>query len=185
MKTAALISMLVCATAVAQERPAAESESLYNFAGGLEDHTGAKVKLDVWRGHPVLITMFYSACTSACPIIISSIRRMENGLSPQTRANLRVLLVSMDPARDTPEAMTKILQAHGADPTRWKLARPAPKEVPELAALLGMTCRKNKDGSYAHSAEITLLDERGVIVSRLEAPGDDATELLSHLAPAR
>lgn len=157
------------------------AESLYQYEAKLQDQTGAKVSFDVYKGSPVLVTMFYSSCTYACPIIISSIRRVEQQLSPEARGKLRVLLVSMDPERDTPEAMAKLMKAHGADPERWRMVRPSKEGAEEIAALLQMTYRKNADGTFAHSAEITLLDGEGVKAYKLEAPGDDKDELIQKI----
>jgi protein SCO1/2 len=87
---------------------ARRGESVYQLAGSLRDQTGARVGLDVFRGHPVLVSMFYASCPDACPLLIEEIRQFESTLPVSVRADLRVLLVSLDPARDTPEALHRL-----------------------------------------------------------------------------
>lgn len=177
MKTFALAVALFVSASFAEELP---SQSLYQYETALDDHAGQPRGLDQFRGKPVVVTMFYSSCTYACPIIISSIKRLESKLTPKARSSLRVLLISMDPEKDTPSAMAKLVEGHGVDKGRWLLVRPMKKEdVADLAGLLGMTFRRNPDGSYSHSAEITLFDGNGVQAARLDAPGDDSTDFVS------
>ena len=71
----------------------------------LTDQDGKAHGLDVYRGHPVLVTMFYGSCPAACPLIIDTLRAIEKDLTPAQRADLRVLMISIDPERDTPEAL--------------------------------------------------------------------------------
>lgn len=179
MRTFALMIVLFASVSFAEELP---SQSLYQYETALEDHSAQPRTLDVFKGQPVVVTMFYSSCTYACPIIISSIKRLESKLTPKAKGNLRVLLISMDPQKDTSEAMAKLVEGHGLDAGRWRLVRPVKKEdVADLAGLLGMTYRKNPDGSYSHSAEITLFDGNGVQVAKLDAPGDDSTDFVSKI----
>jgi SCO1/SenC len=49
--------------------------------------------------------MFYAACTTACPMLIAAMQLYESHLDESSRAQLRVLLVSFDAARDTPQQL--------------------------------------------------------------------------------
>jgi protein SCO1/2 len=77
-----------------------------------------------------------------------------------------VLLVSFDPARDTPEALRRFADARHADPARWVVARADESEVRELAAVLGIRYRELEGGAFNHSSVITLLDADGMIRAR-------------------
>jgi protein SCO1/2 len=110
------------------------------------------VPLDVDRGHPVLIAMFYGSCPSACPTLTADIKAIERRLDAAARADLRVLLVSFDLARDTPDALARLVARHGVDPARWTFAA-----APEYRRLPG--------GELSHSAVISLLDRDGVVTS--------------------
>src|SRR5687767_7589029 len=75
--------------------------SIYNLKVTLTDANGAQHGLDMHRGHPVLVTMFYGSCPMACPLLIDTMRAAERAASPADRQQLRLLLISIDPERDT------------------------------------------------------------------------------------
>ena len=158
------------------ELPAAASGegSLYDLDLALETTVGAAT-VDLHRGHPVLIAMFYASCQQACPMTIAKIQGIEARLSPADRARLRVLLVSLDPDRDTIAALRELSTRHQLD-DRWTVARTADPQVRELAAALGVRYRKLADGTIAHSTVIAMLDGEGIPRARVEGLGasDDA-----------
>ncbi|MFP5358553.1 MAG: SCO family protein [Gammaproteobacteria bacterium] len=127
----------------------------------LTDQGGRPVKLDLYAGHPVLITMFYGSCPHVCPMLVSTIQRYEREMSDASRGRLRVLLVSLDPDRDTPARLAEVMQRHRVDLARWTLARAEAQDVRRLAAALNIQYRQLPDGEFSHSAVITMLDEQG------------------------
>lgn len=157
------------------------SHSLYALSADLVDQEGRPVGLDLFRGHPVLISMFYASCPDACPLLIANIQRIEAELSPHERANLRVVLVSMDPDRDTPEALRALARARSLDESRWRLLRAPDGTVREIAAALGIKYRRLADGSFNHSSVITLLDRSGVVQARVDGLGQPYADLLRRL----
>ncbi len=166
-----------------QAVPAAppRSDSVYELSASLVDQDGTTVGLDLFRGHPVLISMFYTTCRDACPLLIAGLQRLERELSPPTRADLRVVLVSLDPERDTPEALRALARAHGLDASRWRLLRASDDTVREVAAVLGIRYRRLPDGGFNHSSVITLLDPSGVSLARVEGLGQPLDALRERL----
>ncbi len=162
----------------------ASGESIYLLQTTLVDQDGAKVPLDVYRGHPVIIAMFYGTCPSACPTLTRKIKDIEASLSPEQRAKVRVLMISFDPERDTPAALSALAAKHHLDPARWKLTAATESGAREIAAILGVEYRKTEEGEFSHSAPITLLDGRGVVVTKMESPADSTDELLRKLRSA-
>jgi protein SCO1/2 len=141
-------------------------ESVYQLSMTLTDQNNRAMPLAKLRGQPVLVAMFYTSCDNVCPMIAYHIHRMEQALAAPERARLRVLLVSFDPARDTPEALRKFADAHQADPSRWVVARADESSVRDLAAVLGIRYRELEGGVFNHSSVITLLDANGTIQAR-------------------
>ena len=159
-------------------------DSIYQLKLELATQDAAKAQLDVDRGHPTVISMFYGSCGFVCPTLIKTIQRMESKLDPAQRARLRVLLVSLDPERDTPAALAEIARKHGADPSRWMFGRTPDAGVRQLAAVLGIQYRKLPDGSFNHSTVITLLDADGRIVARTSKLGALDQDFLEQMAAA-
>jgi len=67
----------------------------------LIDHDGRPVTLASYRGHPVLLFFGYTRCPDVCPLTLDKIRRSLAALGGGAD-DVRVLLVTNDPARDTP-----------------------------------------------------------------------------------
>jgi protein SCO1/2 len=73
-----------------------------------------------------------------------------------------MVLISIDPDRDTPEAMRKFMKERKLDPTRWILLSSSSKNVRELAAALGYNYKKDKAMDFAHSMLTWIFDKNGV-----------------------
>jgi protein SCO1/2 len=125
--------------------------------------------------------MFYGTCPSACPTLTRKIKDIEASVSPEQRAKLRVLMISFDPERDTPAALSALAAKHHLDASRWKLTAASESGAREIAAVLGVEYRRTEEGEFSHSAPITLLDGRGVVVTKVESPADSTDELLRKL----
>jgi protein SCO1/2 len=171
--------LLLAAAGVCAETPRADSAtSIYQLQAALTDQDGRPQPLDLYRGHPVLITMFYGSCPAACPLIIDTLRATEKELPAEQRKDLRVLLVSIDPDRDSPSALRALADQRRIDTTRWTLARTDTATVRTLAALLDVQYRQLPGGEFNHSPVITLLSPAGEIrASSLKLGTPDATLL--------
>lgn len=169
----------------ATEAAPPRGDSVYALSASLVDQRGERVGLDLFRGHPVLISMFYASCPDACPLLIADLQRIESELSPRVKADLRIVLVSLDPGRDTPEALRALARARHVDESRWRLLRAPDDTVREIAALLGIKYRRLPDGNFNHSSVITLLDREGVILARDEAVAGPHEALMRRLRAAQ
>ncbi len=155
--------------------------SVYDLELTLTGHEAKPMPLDVFRGHPLMITMFYGSCPNACPLLTSDIKRIEKLLPAAAKARVRVLMVSFDAPRDTPEKLTQFMTEHGLDAARFKLASAPEDSARELAAVLGIRYRKLETGAYFHTSAIILLDENGQFLARVEGLGKDPAPILAAL----
>ena len=69
------------------------------------DMDGKPVLLRSLRGKPVALAMVYTSCTTACPLIVADLKRIEAALSPEARGRVWFALFSFDSERDRPEAL--------------------------------------------------------------------------------
>lgn len=166
-------------SALTAEAPS--NRSIYQLETRLTDQNGQTVGLDVFRGQPVLISMFYASCPMACPLLINDIKRLEQRLEPEVLNQTRVLLVSMDAERDTPKALTLLAEERGLDLNRWRLTSTPEAQARELAAILGIKYRRLSDGNFDHTSVITLLDANGNMEGRIEGAGQPSDALVKRL----
>jgi protein SCO1/2 len=141
-------------------------DSIYQLDATLTDQRGQPIKLDAARGQPVLVSMFYTSCQFVCPMLIDAARDTQAALPEAQRRRVKVLLVSFDPARDTPDKLAAMAKERGLDASQWTLARTDPATVRKIAALLKFQYRALPDGEFNHSAELILLDGDGRIATR-------------------
>ena len=170
---ALLAGMLLGSAAVAATpaKPPLPSDSAYQLPLRLTDQHGKSWDWRSKRGRPQLVAMFYSSCQYICPLIVESGKAVQRGLSPAQRERLGVLLISMDPARDTPAALMKVVRERRIDDKRWSLASPQPDAVRGVAGVLDVRYRQLADGEFNHTSALILLDADGRIVARTEKMG--------------
>src|SRR5690606_14003457 len=111
-------------------------DSVYQLPMRMSDQHGRTLQWQSRRGKPQLVSMFYASCRYICPLIIEGGKAVERALTPAQRERLGVMLISMDPERDTPQALAALAEARRVDP-RWVLAAPPPPDVRALAGVLG------------------------------------------------
>jgi protein SCO1 len=161
------------------------ADSLYQLRVPLLSQRADTVSFDLDRGHPTLVSMFYRSCPAACPMLITSMQVYESRLDPASRGRLRVLLVSFDAERDTPQQLETLARLHRTDPTRWTFASASETDARKIAALLGLRYRQLPDGNFDHSLLITLLDRQGrVLAATTTLVGDSAFLAKLHSATA-
>jgi protein SCO1 len=75
----------------------------------LENQTGQPISLSEYRGRVVLLTFLYSTCGDACIVIGQQIRGALNEMEEAHARLPAVLIVSADPAADTPANVRRFL----------------------------------------------------------------------------
>ncbi len=181
MKSFGYALLALLALSCAHASPADTPESIYNLDVSLTDQAGAEHDIDLHRGHPVLITMFYGSCPMACPLLIDTLKSVERSVPAPQRQDLRVLMISIDPQHDTPQALQKLAQERHIDTSRWTLARTDEKTVRKIAALLDIQYRALPNGGYNHASIVTLLSPGGEIVVRSSMLGKADAALITAL----
>ena len=146
-------------------------DSVYQLALPLTDQHGRTADWRQHRGQPQVVAMFYTSCQYICPLVVDSGKAVEHALTPAEQAKLGILLISMDPKRDTPAALMTVAKKRDLDASRWSLASPRADDVRSAAGVLGVRYRQLADGEFNHTSALLLLDRDGRIVARTEKIG--------------
>jgi protein SCO1/2 len=150
------------------------SDSLYQLPIALQTAEGKTIKFADLRGQPLVVTMFYSHCTSVCPLLTAQVQRLIGQLSPGEQQRIQILMVSFDAVRDTPEALSGFKAEHHIKEVNWIIARASANDVRALAAALGIRYRELADHTFNHSAVISVTDREGIVRARTsELTGTD------------
>ncbi len=71
---------------------------------------------DLVRGRLVALNFFYIECEGTCPGVTSMLVEVERALGPELSRDVRILSISLEPERDTPERLREYAGRYGAGP---------------------------------------------------------------------
>jgi protein SCO1/2 len=118
---AALALLTVVALGLAGCSSGGPSFALQNVTGllpqltfSLDDQDGRPVTADDYRGKIVLLYFGYTHCPDACPTTLTTLSEALRRLGPEA-SRVRVLFVTVDPARDTLAVMKRYVGAFGPE----------------------------------------------------------------------
>lgn len=154
--------------------------SIYQLESEWINQDNKEFRLSNLKGKPVVLTMFFASCTYACPILVNDMKNIESSL-PGSMNDYNFVLVSIDPERDTPEALKNFADAKNLDNKRWTLLTGSGDDIMELAALMGFRYKKEPDGSYSHSNMILVLNEEGEITHQHNGLNQDITAVVTEI----
>lgn len=135
------------------------------------DSTGrARRLLEVKGDRLAVLALVYTSCAEAsgCPLASAVLQRLDRALAeePSLAARVRLLSLSFDPERDTPERLARVRALHRPR-TDWTfLTTPSEEALRPILDDLGQRVAKLRraDGSwsglYRHVLKVFLLDER-------------------------
>jgi protein SCO1 len=126
----------------------------------LVDHTGKARRLEDFRGKAVVLFFGFTHCPDVCPTTLADISQATRQLGADAE-RVQVLMVSVDPERDTPDSLAKYMTAF--DP-RFLGLRGDLAATKKVAGEFKIYFEKRKQGdSYTvdHSAQSYVIDPQG------------------------
>jgi len=141
-------------------------------AFSLLDQSGNAVTADSFRGHWDLVFFGFTHCPDICPATMQILANVKKTLADSGLEALpRIVLVSVDPERDTPEILGRYVDYFGAGnlAVTGELA-----EVRKLTTPLGIYFEKSPAGgdNYGvdHSAAVLVIDPNARFSALFSAP---------------
>jgi protein SCO1/2 len=136
---------------------AASMHGVGSFA--LRDQHGVVVTDSVLDGHVTIVHFFFAECGGVCPMTQANLTRL---LGAVTAGELQILSHSVQPERDTVQALAAYASRYGIEDRRWRLLT-GPRTM--IDALAGDSYFVNlRDGrsygttSLAHTETLVLVD---------------------------
>ena len=110
-----------------------QSRSLPSLS--MNDQNGAPVAVDELKGKWTLVFFGYTYCPDICPTTLAQLRDIRTKLPQEAVDNMRVVLVSVDPNRDTQQQLKQYLGYF--DPRYIGLTAPV-ADIQKLASALSI-----------------------------------------------
>lgn len=137
----------------------------------LIDQDGQPFSTSSLQGRWHILFFGFTACPDICPTTLSDMRRLLSRLPPETREQLQVVLVSADPARDTPEQLKAYLSYYRAG---FSGLTGDMEQLLRLSRALGLPfvpARETEgDDSVSHSGNLALVAPDGSLRGHIRAP---------------
>lgn len=147
----------------------------------LTDQRGRRTSLADFPGRPVLLTFAFGHCTTVCPTIVHDVRIAR---AAANRPEVPLLIVSLDPWRDTPARLPSLASGWKLGPEDRVLSGSVEEVERALDALAVGRRRNGTTGDIDHAGTVMILDSRGYIRWRLDGGWGRVKELLATMPPS-
>jgi protein SCO1/2 len=125
------------------------------------------IELAAMEGKVVMLTAMFASCGHTCPLILEQSKRAVASLTPEQRADLRVVAVTLDPDNDTPEVLSRLAGMHDMEPPLYNLLTGDPAEVERTLDSMGVERHRDPEtGVIDHANLFLLIDRSGKIAYR-------------------
>lgn len=146
----------------------------------LTDHHGQPFTQENLKGKWTLIFFGFTHCPDICPTTMAAAARMYAALDEDERENLQVVLISLDPERDTPEQLAKYVPYFNSDfigvsgnqHVLLKLAT-------ELNVAFSKVDLDNGDYTIDHSGNLVLINPYGHYHGFMKPPFEEGSMRLA------
>lgn len=132
----------------------------------------------VLKGRVSAVQLMFTSCSATCPIQGAVFAQAARELGDSVK-DAQWLSLSIDPGRDTPQALHTWMGRFGAHP-RWRAARPAPKQLDAVFDFL----KARNTGPDRHTAQVYFFNRRGELTMRSVdfPPAAELTRVMRDLA---
>jgi len=145
---------------------------------GLVEGTGATLHLAPMRGRPVLVTFAFAHCATVCPLLVHDALEAARGSADAPA----VVVVTLDPWRDTPSRLSSIARAWGMRTNEHVLSGEVERVLAVHHAWGVRASRDPRTGEITHAPTTFVLDAVGRIRFVTTGRTDELIEALRRLS---
>ncbi|HEY4261199.1 MAG TPA: SCO family protein [Schlesneria sp.] len=146
------------------------------------DTDGNKVTKTDLLGKPWVVCFVFTHCAATCPRVTSSMRELQDQLKDY---DFRLVTVTVDPVRDTPEVLKQYGKNFKADFSKWMFLGGDQRDIYRLIhGSFKMPVQELDDDKkqygfeFIHSNNMMLVDDKGVVKGKYDATKGPAVAAL-------
>ena len=155
--------------------------SIYNLPSKWTNQNGANIEMKDLKGKVLVMVMIYTSCKSACPRLVADMRNIESRLPENIKKNVKLVLVSIDPATDTPKRLKSFSIDNQMDGDQWVFLRSTEENTREFAAVLAVNYKKIAPLEFSHSNIISVFNAEGELAYQQEGLGVSSDETIKKI----
>jgi len=142
------------------------------------------------EGRPWIADFIFTKCPGRCPMLTAEMSRLQTELLGRGWDDVMLVSISVDPANDTPEALTEYAARHSAELDTWQFLTGTREDLWSLSVdgfkLPVQEVEDSGAGPILHSNRFVLADGRRQIRGYYDAfDADDRAKLLHDLEIVR
>jgi protein SCO1/2 len=123
----------------------------------------------------------FTNCGGTCPIMTSAMAELQAALVEQKMEDVKLVSISVDPERDTPEVLSQFAKGYGAEPGRWHFLTGDGQAIQELANQgfhLAAATGIAEEEQIIHSNRFVLVDRQTRIRGYYDGTDEQAVQKL-------
>jgi protein SCO1/2 len=155
--------------------------SIYNLPSKWTNEEGENLEMKDLKGKVLVMVMIYTSCKSACPRLVADMRNIEQRLPNNLKDNVTLVLVSIDPAVDTPKRLKAFAIENKMDGPQWVFLRSSEENTREFAAVLAVNYKKIAPLEFSHSNIITVFNADGELAYQQEGLGVNSDQTIQKI----
>lgn len=130
----------------------------------LVDQDGKPFRSRDMRGRLMLVSFVFTTCNGTCPATTHRMFQVQDELKKRgllQEGAVRLVSISLDPARDTPQVLRDYAKLYDADLASWSFVTGPLADVARTIAAWGMWVKPAANGQLDHPSRVFLVDQRG------------------------
>ncbi len=133
----------------------------------LQNQDSEAITIQDWHGEFLVVDFIYTSCPSVCLILSGGLKSLQKDFASELeKNNLRLLSISFDPEKDTPQRLKEHLSHFSANLKYWIAARPISSSQKEaILDFFKVIVIPDEYGGYTHSAGYHVIDPEGRLVA--------------------
>jgi protein SCO1/2 len=145
----------------------------------LVDQAGQIRSSDELRGSVWIADFIFTHCTSVCPVLTAKMVQLQRAIRDP---RLRFVSFSVDPDRDTPEALREYARRWAPDESRWALLATTKQTLAAVVAGMKTFVQAGSEpDAELHTGEFFLVDGQGRLRGLYDSNGLAFAQLLPHV----
>ena len=131
----------------------------------LKNQFGKEVGLEDWGGKIIIADFFFTSCPSICPKLTRNMKKLQTAFK-KTDSLVRFVSFTVDPVRDTVQALKAYGDKFGIDHDTWFMLTGDRKELYDIALnefKASIASNGNIDTGFIHTDRFFLLDKERVV----------------------
>ncbi len=130
----------------------------------LTTQDGSELRSSDLRGKVLLVSFVFTTCSGSCPATTHRMGKVQQAIKDRglhKDGRVRLLSVTLDPARDTPEVLRNYMRLYDADASNWTFLTGPREKVEKVIAAWGMWAKPAANGQLDHPSRVFLVDGKG------------------------